>query len=385
VLLATLLSAWIQYGADGAAHARTISTGAHCPVVLVDGHAARGVQRAAPDAAYTERVCDAPLPAGAQRIVVAGRALPHPAHDPNRIIVLGDTGCRVKGFFAVQACDDPVRWPFPRVAREIAAQHPDLIVHVGDYLYRETACPRFRSGCRGTPHGDGTAAWRADFFTPAAPMFAAAPLLLVRGNHEECRRNGRGWYRYLGVRAAVACADEEMPFAVDLGTLRLVDFDSAVAEDIGISDKHADTYRPEFARARALAAGARDAWFVTHRPPYLNRDERDAMGTTLTGFEAVLAGHVHLFGAMNVGDLPPLLVNGEGGTALDPDIDDVFGITTGHLPVRRPVFISSHHGFAIYTRVRGGWDLSLRDPDGRERAQCTLRKGNVHCFEDRAG
>ena len=76
-----------------------------------------------------------------------------------RIVVIGDTGCRLKGTF-VQDCNDPVKWPFATVARLAAARHPDLVIHVGDYHYRETPCPADRAGCAGSPYGDNWAVWQ---------------------------------------------------------------------------------------------------------------------------------------------------------------------------------------------------------------------------------
>ena len=46
--------------------------------------------------------------------------------DIKRIVVIGDTGCRLKGSFT-QDCNDPVKWPFAVVARLAAARHPDLV------------------------------------------------------------------------------------------------------------------------------------------------------------------------------------------------------------------------------------------------------------------
>ena len=113
-----------------------------------------------------------------------------------QIVVIGDTGCRLKGTFT-QDCNDPVKWPFAVVARLAAARRPDLVIHVGDYHYRETACPDTQPGCAGSPHGDNWAVWQKDFFNPAAPLLAAAPWVLVRGNHELCSRGGHGWFRLL--------------------------------------------------------------------------------------------------------------------------------------------------------------------------------------------
>ena len=98
----------------------------------------------------------------------------------------------------LQACNDPAAWPFPPVARAAAALKPDLVIHVGDYLYRENPCPAGNAGCAGSPWGDNWTTWNADFFDPAAPLLAAAPIVLVRGNHEDCARAGPGWLRLQG-------------------------------------------------------------------------------------------------------------------------------------------------------------------------------------------
>ncbi len=63
--------------------------------------------------------------------------------------------------------------------------------------YREDECPAGNTGCAGSPSGYGWAPWNADFFAPAAPLFAAAPWVMVRGNHEDCSRAGEGWFRFL--------------------------------------------------------------------------------------------------------------------------------------------------------------------------------------------
>ena len=214
-------------------------------------------KRAAKSPQFDDLVCDAALTGNAKRIRVGNRELPRPARDPRTVVVLGDTGCRIGGLTA-QSCDDPAAWPFPRIVRSIAAVHPDLVVHVGDYLYRENACPPL-AHCGGSPHGDDAAAWYADFLTPAAPLFAAAPVLLLRGNHEECARNGAGWFRYLDPRGTTACADATDPYEVDFGDLRIVAFDSAVAEDRKVDPDRAAVYARQFGavRARWIEANAR--------------------------------------------------------------------------------------------------------------------------------
>src|SRR6202012_1692139 len=107
--------------------------------------------------------------------------LPNP--DPKRIIVMGDTGCRIKKADDLfQACNDRDACPFPDIAKTAAGMHPDLVIHVGDYHYRENVCPRDVGGCMDSPWGYGYDAWEADFFQPSAPLLAEAPWIVLRGN-----------------------------------------------------------------------------------------------------------------------------------------------------------------------------------------------------------
>ena len=49
---------------------------------------------------------------------------------------------------------------------------PDLVIHVGDYFYRENACPADATGCQGTPFGDNWPTWAADFFNPRTSRYS---------------------------------------------------------------------------------------------------------------------------------------------------------------------------------------------------------------------
>jgi hypothetical protein len=68
------------------------------------------------------------------------------------------------------------------------------VIAPGVYLYRES-CNADTTNCSKTPTDYGWEEWRDDFFKPSAPLFAAAPWIMVRGNHEICFRAGEGWLR----------------------------------------------------------------------------------------------------------------------------------------------------------------------------------------------
>src|SRR5262249_46767840 len=124
-------------------------------------------------------VCELPLAAGTKSASIENLPLPVLKPTLTSVAAFGDTGCRLKaakqsakadddeeerGKF--QDCNIPARWPFASLAASVAAAKPDLVIHVGDYLYRESACPPRDSGCARSPHGDDWPTWKADFFRP---------------------------------------------------------------------------------------------------------------------------------------------------------------------------------------------------------------------------
>ena len=193
---AATLARFVVMTPDGAV-ARVITDAAACPNLIVDGSNLPMTIRSAPmtaplrptqsdpadskPSAFPVTVCEALLPKAVQRASIEGIALPLPKLVINRIVMIGDTGCRLKkASNAWQACNDPHAFPFAQVAAAAAAWKPDLVLHVGDYMYRENRCPD-PAQC-GSIWGYGWDAWNADFFSPAARLLAVAPIAPVRGN-----------------------------------------------------------------------------------------------------------------------------------------------------------------------------------------------------------
>src|SRR5580658_10123968 len=89
-------AAWVQMVAGGAVEARAISSGTACPSAVLDGKSAAMTVRAAADAKFP-LVCALAIPSGAKSLTIDTQVLALPVTDPQRILVLGDTGCRIKG------------------------------------------------------------------------------------------------------------------------------------------------------------------------------------------------------------------------------------------------------------------------------------------------
>ena len=384
------LHVWTELVDGGAVEARAITSGAACPQTIVDGHGQPMQMRAHPDAGFPQSVCALRLPA---RTTVASvgdvrLALPKPRID--KIVVLGDTGCRVKGM-DLQACNDPRAWPFALVARRAAEEHPDLVIHVGDYYYRESACPNFYKGCVNTPHGDLWPSWAADFFDPARPLLAAAPWVFARGNHESCSRGWKGWFRMLDAGPSPdVCPSESPPFAVPIGGVTLHVLDSADAVD-RFAPKSAVAL-VEHQLATIPGHHTENAWIVTHRPVWgeapvlkigpfgpftvaLNVTEQAAIkGKDMSSVAMVVSGHIHHFASFDFGpNRPAQLIAGTGGDVGEdadrhtpqPDTVEIDGMEAKTLTFQR-------FGYFLLERQTVGWAGVFKDLDGKAIARCRL-------------
>jgi hypothetical protein len=423
--------AYVLIGPDGAAVARAITSSAACPAIDVDGAAQPMSLRASAatipqrpsvtpaalskPAAFPVTTCELALPRGTRRVAYAGRDLPLPKAEPRRIVVVGDTGCRILGPVSAQHCSDPKRWPFERVARAAAATAPDLVVHVGDYHYRESPCPPQAEGCAGSPWGYGWDAWEADLFAPAQALFAAAPWVVVRGNHETCSRAGQGWWRFLDPRppargqdcnlaADDATGDVSEPYAVPIGgAAKIVVFDSASVGNAPIPRDGAlfRTYREQMQRALAPRPPT-PTWLAVHHPPlafaanpqqpaapYPGNAGLQSVLDSLHGqayfpadVQAVLSGHNHLFEMVSfASDHPAQFVSGNGGDAVDDPFPVPFppGLVPAPGTRMSEIVGTNRFGFLVMERDGAAWIVRALDADGAQLTSCRLDARSARC------
>lgn len=244
-------------GADGnpVAMARAIVERAtSCPVLQRASGAWQGMTpRERPPGGHFEQilVCETLYPLGeAAAVLVDGRRLELPkvsASTPRRVLLMGDSGCRGDVEHKPQSCSGDgftKVWPFGAIADNEERLAADLIIHAGDYNYRNTRLtmelsarvtgygqrisvkaydvgdldnedeaefpigPGYWSqNMQGSLNPDDWAPWREDFFRPAARLMKTAPWLFVRGNHELCSRAGPGWFYLLDSGSALLGGD----------------------------------------------------------------------------------------------------------------------------------------------------------------------------------
>ncbi len=385
------LSIWVEMGPKGGAIARAATPAATCPAIQLGSKRKWMQLHAAPTATFPVRVCERTIPTGTTTASIQGQALPLPKPNPKKILVLGDTGCRIKGALA-QACNDPQAWPFQQLANSAAAWQPDLVIHVGDYYYREAACPVGNEGCAGSPWGDNWPTWQAELFTPAAELLRAAPWVVVRGNHELCDRGGKGWFHFLEPRSRPStCQDYTSPYAIGLGNLNLLMLDSAAAEDSKPKPDQVATYTDQFKHLAKLTTDP--TWVLTHRPIWafgktlsgklyrINLTLQAALKNTLpAGVAAVFSGHLHLFESISfLPARPPQQVVGNSGTFLDlsttlPATD----LEIGDAQVQRSAVLGQF-GYMTLTAEQKGWSAQVRNPKGEVISNCNLSHLTAIC------
>ncbi len=387
---------WLQLTGRGS-ELRLITSAGRCPDAEFDGKSVAMRLRAPASDAFPQAVCALEIPASVEHATIGTWSAPLPHKPPGRILIFGDTGCRLKGD-AVQACNDPRKWPFALVAARAAARKPDLVIHVGDYYYRESPCPAGDSGCAGSPHGDNAATWDAEFFEPADPLLKTTPWVFARGNHESCARGGAGWFRLLDAAPdPLACPAQSAPFKVDLHALALWVLDSAETEDRSAPQGAVDSFARQL---DAVAPGAgQPAWIVTHRPiwamvaaaklgplgpleiPINATEQAAARGRDLAGVQMIVSGHIHHFASYAFGpSRPSQLVAGTGGDVGDEGdsarlrTDDV---TIDGLPATGFSFMQ--YGYLLLDRDGADWKGAFRDLDDKLLATCRLHGRQLAC------
>ena len=319
-----------------------------------------------------------------------------PVKSPKRIVVLGDTGCRVKGTDIQNCNNDPKygdQWHFVKTAKDAVALKPDLVIHVGDYIYRESDC-NDAAKCGGGSYGDNWATWSIDFFQPAQPLLESVPWVFARGNHETCgdqsasisEREWRGWYLFLDPRSLndtsfTNCVTTSAPFNVTLDGLDLLVLDSSNEGDLNQYNETA----VENLRLQLFCLVTHVPLYGINHYNYTKPDQpsdpvKDAIKNSTVRF--LVSGHIHLFEMLLFSDRPPQMIAGGGATELDPKVTDdqfkqglsLIGATGKDKtdPNKPASEIIDKFTFSYIDVESGSWKITVMDQDGK------LEKGDLY-------
>lgn len=380
------------------------------------------------------KVCSAMVPVGVTQATLGGRQIPAaiPA-SVTRIGITADSGCKVKGS-KIQDCNNG-GWPLAGMAAGLASMRPQVVFEPGDYYYRDEACPKAswaKCGVTppveptpGMPFTDNAHGWLVDAITPMTPLFAAAPLALLRGNHEACDRAGNGFFLFFDPRLETATECEPVdnggtleppkeqvtpPWTFTLPVaqgraLKVAMVDTAYGSDDTIS-KWAKKGHEVYLQADAMTTPQPgiESWLMTHRPlfgrtpgngeapnytPWASNNQAAGSQGLLGHYQMVLSSHIHLLQAVQIKGLPPNLIVGAGGTMLDPRGDfsipgfgplaksDGTAIDPKYppYPTASMLWTKVRYGFGIATAspTRNAWNVELQGLGSTHLATCKLR------------
>jgi hypothetical protein len=429
--------AYVVLGENGSAVARVLTEDRQCPLIRFDAQEVRMNLRAAPasmplrptrsaaedskPSVFPLLTCEKIIPRNTKSVMLGTIPLPLPPAEIKRIVVIGDTGCRLKkSDAAYQACNDSNLYPFARVASAAANWKPDLVVHVGDLHYRENACPEGNAGCAGSPWGYGWDAWQADFFAPGAALLQAAPWVMVRGNHESCARAGQGWWRMIDPRPLLAgrdCndaanddkGDYSDPYAVPLGgdaQLIVLDTSNTTGGAVKEGDIRQLRYREMYNSLEKLSQQASYNFAANHHPilGFAAKQNKQGEVTLLPGnqgmqsvfgalnpllmpprINALLSGHVHVWQEVSFSSPHPTqFVTGFSGT-----MEDLVPLPEELPPGATPAAgaVVEHHsswvnGFGFMTLERNDpqqWLVKVWDANGQLRNTCHINGSHSVC------
>jgi hypothetical protein len=422
--------AWVQVGYDNQLSARAIVETRRCPEFVADGKSLENVSvRSNPGThlkgvkepdeelefptispIFNVTVCEAKVPADTASLTVVQKRserppvelkLSLPPREIRRIVVFGDTGCRIKIDYKnpdkaeLQDCRDRDAWPYAKIVKHAAnlEPKPDLVVHVGDYHYREQECPAARN-CEG-PWGEGYDVWRDDFFKPSQPLLERATWIMVRGNHEDCGRAWEGWFRFLDPGPL---PDQCQKFTRSLffkrDNLSFAVIDNASAENPKKDDARGredvvDELRKHF---RDIPTDV-PTWLLSHRPfgalrydPEAgyksdNDIQQEAIGKNLPAtIRMIISGHIHIFEALSFGNSqPPQLVVGTGGDNLESiPPQQSMGVKINGANVEHALIVP-RFGYMVWDKEGPVWSGGFFDDDGQLLAHCALMRRDLTC------
>eukprot|EP00550_Attheya_septentrionalis_P010292 CAMPEP_0198288844 /NCGR_PEP_ID=MMETSP1449-20131203/7220_1 /TAXON_ID=420275 /ORGANISM="Attheya septentrionalis, Strain CCMP2084" /LENGTH=662 /DNA_ID=CAMNT_0043987061 /DNA_START=151 /DNA_END=2136 /DNA_ORIENTATION=+ len=261
--------------------------------------------------------------------------------DPQRVLLIADTGLRVKAtnlglgkcngtkLYGIPQCVENFtqadldqagegsfqgldNWTLLDLMARAAETRPDLVAIMGDYVYRQSPCPAnstANADCAainipanfatntsipsGTivnfvpgHWGDNWFGWWADFFFPALPLLKSAPIIAVRGNHENCARAGHGYLflmdqaPYNGTDAGSYCLDYTAPYHVPFKNEQFLVMDDSFINPLNGGIDHFN-----FTNGTCPQAPTDESLIVpTSQNPYLDPKQDNATNADLAQF-----------------------------------------------------------------------------------------------------
>ena len=201
---------WFQIMPNNEHWFRVISEGISCPSAVVDGKLVEMDIFEHQKKGFPILLCKLNIKDNIKKLVIGGINMNIPKfYDFKKIGFIGNTGCQLNDK-KVQNCYKD--WKFANIAFNLLNKKPDLLVHLGGYVYREKC--NDSTLCQGINTGDNWDAWKDDFFEPIKYLLESTPLIFTYGEQEKCDKMGNGWRLFFGDKSY--CSDEKNSFSVKI-------------------------------------------------------------------------------------------------------------------------------------------------------------------------
>lgn len=318
-----------------------------------------------------------------------------------KMIFVGDTGCRLKEtekFNIYQNCNDIKSWPFPKIAKKISAEKYDVLVHIGDYYYREACADKAVCEQYTNTTGPTWLTWWEDFYKPALPFLSKTPVVFMRGNHEDCKRGFRGWAPLSSQvkEFSESCDSYEDIQVIELSDIVFVNFDNSDFEDkkpLKPEEKEVWLARLVRLKDRIIKySGAKEVWLFVHKPiygflpPALGKGKiipasvqfRDLL-RSVDGLESMIdvtvSGHIHSQQLMYFAEGKPQIIVANGGSKLDV-MEEIIKNKDLYITTKT----QDDFGYALFER-KGfkKWNWQFKNAEGTLILDCRFENKKMSC------
>jgi hypothetical protein len=350
-------------------------------------------------------ICEATLPSETKKVRFQSNQIDIPSV-LEKVVVLGDTGCRLSyknGKGTLQNCNDEKEWPFQQIMNSIEKEKADLVVHLGDYHYREVCqgdekCQSFQDTL-----GYGYKAWAADFLNPSSAVLGKTPYVFLRGNHEDCNRAHEGYFKMLSPEGEDKCVEAQPTRYTNFGNLLVVNYDNSALENGPADEKSAgyilmkNNYKKLIEELNSRPE--QDVWLFVHKPfwglsprmanmagkseavdkkPEISNPNMQKFFAELPlpkKVKMIFSGHIHAV-QLATGLHPTQMIIGESGTSLDYFDNE----TRKFIPEGYRVF-PSDYGYVLMSKdANGKWTASIKSTQGETDFICQLNEPGVPCL-----
>lgn len=376
---------WIQFNYEGKVCLRAVTETNVLPTISSNTGSIVFSLRAPQTHDFPVYVWEAALPNEINEAIIGTKRIVVPS-EYKKIALVGDTGCRP----AQEATPD--KWPLERIANSIANEKPNLIIHLGDMLYRHLTGLRKDNFEHYHPgQGDTWNEWEKEFFNPLSHLLPTTPWIFIRGNQENCDCAHEGWRRFLdGYPYSPQCELYTEPYVVTLDDLNLIVHDSSFVHP------EKDPSWPIHQLANLKVDQAKATWLLTHRPlwgivnyqpneqtaPKIMLNEHGILQMYMQPFPdtitTVFSGHIHAFQFIKPSayDINQFVI-GNGGVALEEDQPPKVMKDTVLDDEKLEYALSLiEFGYSIALYSNNCWDLYIKNQYGKqiEFQKCSSRK-----------